>query len=235
MKMLITTAIFFSLSVAMATTTENRIRIAVIDTGVNVSFANALYICKDGNINITDDTDIVADSIGHGTNIVSLLIVGLNPRHYCIEVIKYCKICKPSEGINISRAIHLAYNASYINMSFEGSSVSDLEYRALAGAINRGIKVAVAAGNDGLNLDTKCSIFPACYAFNNSNFHVVGSSTGALFLSKPKNYFVYRKYSNYGNVVKYLEDGTEQGVPCMTGTSQSTAIHLNKWVRGLVK
>jgi hypothetical protein len=77
----------------------------------------------------------------------------------------------------------------------------------------------------GIDLDKKCDIYPGCYNFPNPNFRVVGSTTGY-----ENQYGGYNSYSNFGAVVKYWEDGTNQGLGKLRGTSQATAIYLGKWI-----
>ena len=218
---------FISLS---AHAKDNRIVIAVIDTGVRLSVKIRPYLCHYGHYAIYPNHTALEDFNDHGTNVAGLIADRINPKTHCLQIISYCRIdCTENTDMTaITSGIYhaIANRASFINLSLEGPAPSLSERKAIDSALVLGIKVVVAAGNSYKNLDKKCDVYPACYDFDSTNFHVVGSSTHQRG---------YKPYSNYGKAVKYLEDGTQQGSPKMNGTSQATAIHTGKWASGEIK
>lgn len=210
---------------------ETRIKIAVIDTGLNLNLRPDLkpYVCKTGSLSMIDD-DPITDENNHGTNVAGLIAKNIDVSKYCLIIIKfYSPYLSPDEFFRaVRKGVEYAIlqKVQYINMSLAGGGTSLSEYRTIQKALNLGIKIAVAAGNGestkkgfiGVNLDVNCNTYPACYVFENSdNFHVVGSLNS--------------KFSNYGKIVKYWENGNWVGIPVLSGTSQATAIHLSNWVK----
>jgi len=205
-------------SVSYAKTIDNRIPIAVVDTGVNLNKSNSKYICKGLSMNVNGKSSPFRDDTGHGSNVVGLIIKNINIQKYCIEMIKYetsINTYETAKAINYAITTH----SKYINLSLSGMDSSNAEEYAFRTAISEGMRISVAAGNNHLNLDVLCNIYPACYTINDKNYHVIGSYTG--------------HFSNTGVTVTHYEDGMNRGSPPMTGTSQATAIHTNKWILGI--
>lgn len=213
---------------------ENRIKIGIIDTGLNVTEKIYPFLCNVGHMSFVGTSPFVDENDSqHGTNIAGLIAEHLDPKKHCLVILKF-------HGPKMNRREFMRYvriaidysvtiNVKYLNLSLGGDDPETIEQLILQEALDEGIKIAVAAGNGrknrqnvsiGVNLDKKCYYYPACYKFsgkNKDNFHVVGSSKGL--------------FSNKGKVVKYWEDGVDKGTPKLSGTSQATAIHLGKWVK----
>lgn len=200
---------------------ESRKRIVVIDGGVSFKQAQESYMCKNGamNSNPLDFNHYSFDP--HGKNIVGLIGNRINKKKYCIMAIKAFGIGYGMEAYKT--ALKLAtklQNVVGVNVSVESkneetNNFKDFEYRLILELLMKGIKVNVAAGNQGRRMSkVSCNVYPACLvlSFNkSSNFTVVGSNTG--------------NYSNYSEDFKFKKvNGTNQGTPKQTGTSQSTAI-----------
>jgi hypothetical protein len=211
---------------------ENRIKIAVIDTGYDVTPELQPFICSKGHASFVDDFPMRdSHKSKHGTNVVGLIAKNLNPNKHCILIIKfyneYLSAAEFGNFVRLGIEYAISQNARYINLSLSGSAPAYMEYLALEQALMHGIKVSVAAGNGretpkgsvGIDLDKKCAAFPACYSFRTmqSNFHVVGSSGS--------------RFSNRGQVVKFWENGNQVGKPALSGTSQAAAIHTGKTVK----
>jgi subtilisin family serine protease len=220
-------------SPAMVPVKEQRIKIAVIDTGFDIMRKDLRpFLCASGHRSLADD-DALRDSHPgkHGTNVAGLIAKNLDPAKQCLLIIKYWKLGSEgdSEINNVINAVDYAISqkVSYINLSIGGTDENRREIYVLNKALKHGIKIAVAAGNESMDLNAHCLIFPACYAsfFDENLYHVVGSFT------KHNGH----DYSNRGDIVRYLEDGTEVGNPVMTGTSQATAIHTGRWASGQLK
>lgn len=211
----------FLFSTTVSHAAETRIKIAIIDTGYTHSEKVDKYLCVGEHVSFVDDSPF-QDTVGHGTNIAGLITNGLDPNKYCIVIVKFFKGPKGSAKVVESILYALTQKVSYMNLSLGGQRQYEAEKQAIIKALNSGVKVAAAAGNDGKNLDLDCYYYPACYndVLKNPRFHIVGSNT-----------ISWHRYSNYGSIVKYREDGTNKGLPPQTGTSQATAIHLNKWIK----
>lgn len=195
---------------------EARIKIAIVDTGLEVTPEMKPYICEGMSFSL-DSSNTFVDSNGHGSNVAGLIVEGLDPKKYCIQIIKYRdNIDTYMVAFAIRNAV--AMGVSYINLSLSGSGSSVVEYLDIMKALQQGVHIAIAAGNQRLTLTKNfCPVFPTCYKIDNENFRIVGSNTG--------------HYGNQGPMIKYWEDGSDKGLPSMTGTSQATAIHMNKWIK----
>lgn len=205
---------------------EYRIKIAVIDTGLDLDLYHAHnMLCNSGSKSFVDD-DPLKDAAGnkHGTNVAGLVSKDLDVTKYCLIILKVYNsrgdipYKLPAEAITYA----IEQKVRFINLSIAAPGYIDHEFRIINLAIRHGIKISVAAGNKHSDLDTLCDVYPACYSVKSKYFHVVGSST-----------YLNKEYSNYGGPVKYVEDGSGVGIPRLSGTSQATAIHTNKLIRGL--
>lgn len=90
-------------------------------------------------------------------------------------------------------------------------------------ALNAGIYIVVAAGNENSNLEERCNYFPACHDYR---LIVVGNL---------KDKKTRHPSSNYGNVVNHWEIGVNQealGIK-LTGTSQAAAVTTGRIIEYL--
>lgn len=245
--------------------------VAVIDTGIDTNLLKGNSYCKDGHVDFSDTG--LQDTHGHGTHISGLIdqyaknyIFGKGipankiddiSLNYCQIIIKYYNPKATGEE-SLARTIQsfrwaIDHHANIINYSGGGSSPSPEEKELIVEALNKGIKVVAAAGNDGIDIDndpckgmktreTKVSCkqdypnkygtyYPAMY---DSRIYIVGNlvsyDSGKI-----------AKTSNYGDRVTYWEVGTDvlSRLPSgqygyMTGTSQATAIKSGKLVREML-
>ena len=223
-NILVLLALFLFVS-GEAYSAENRIKIAVIDTGIKKGEKIDPFLCKFGHKSFVEGED-VTDRHGHGTNVAGLISDNLDPKKHCLLILKYYK--KGANGQTSLRrsneAIQYAidFGVDYINYSNNGPEDNKGEFKMLMKAVTSGIKMAIAAGNESnKQLDVRCDAFPACYRLNKFAVHVVST--------------VDLETSNQGEeIVTHKELGCG-GVPRMCGTSQATAIHMGKWVSGKVK
>lgn len=202
---------------------ETRIKIGILDSGVQRTPDLEPFFCKGGHESFVEARHKKGIHPDHGTNVARLIVKDLNPRLYCIISVQYWS--ETSSGYSnqmafIAGLAHLSRQGiSYLNISAGGPEGYSAEHVLLNKMAKEGVKIGVAAGNEGDNLDVSCNYFPACYNIP-QNFHVVGASD--------------TKNANFGQVVKYYDKGFQQGMPVMTGTSQATANHMNSWIRGLI-
>jgi cell wall-associated protease len=197
---------------------EYRIKIAVIDTGINVDAKLAPYMCSTPGHDFSGTS--LVDQMGHGTMITALAVEGLDPSRYCVVMVKWMHLDGYAE--TIPRAINYAVSigARVINMSLGGTTWSRSEEESVERALAKHIHVVVAAGNDHFDLSRTCPYYPACYRFKSPYFHVVASYDGD----------VREKWSNYGRGVTDKACGVYQGY---RGTSYSAARVTNRIARGL--
>ena len=212
---------------------EQRTKIAIVDTGIMTEFINREFMCKCGHRNFVHGTDDVKDTHGHGSNLAWLITRDLNPKTHCLLIYKYYS--SGSGFSNIMNGVQsfmmaVRLGAKYINYSGGGDEESPAETKVLQDALSKGIRIVVAGGNDGRDLDKKCNYFPACIKTNSPHFYAVGNCRDGK----------YAKSSNYGGPVNQCRDGMYKGPSSphllrMSGTSQSTAIFMNDLIKKEVK
>lgn len=201
------------------------VTVAVIDTGINPAYQSKYKLCRTGHKDFTGTG--LSDNHGHGTNIAGLIDL-YAAGDYCIVILKYYD--PKNVGSNVHQfeaALSYAVNNNYdiINISGGGNNVSNNEIRIMRKAHKNKITIIAAAGNNGDNLDTNCSYYPACHKLD--NVVVVGNGT----TSGPA------PTSNYGKVVDFWENGENRtaGGVTLSGTSQSAAIVSGKFVNIVTK
>jgi len=232
-------SLFISILYLLSSTAfAGQVRIAVVDTGLNLKdnrFTNIL--CKDGSKDLTGEG--FRDYVGHGTHVAGLIrrqLIGLESK-YCLVIIKYYKVNSIDDNKELfQQAIQYAasINLDFVNVSAEGPGYSLREYTAIK--ITPETKWVIAAGNGGKDLDVSCDVYPVCY--NLPNIIGVGNLERDL---------THSDTSNYGTKVTAWEMGikvTSDFIPhdlckyhCdkrMSGTSMSTAIHTGKLVKELI-
>ena len=222
--------------------------VAVIDTGISTELLSGNSYCKDGHKDFTGMG--LKDNHGHGTHISGIIdqyaknhifTKGKVPKdidklkeNYCQIIIKYYdpKAKGNDNPKNTIKSFKWAIDqkVDIINYSGGGTEFSKEEKEVVEEALNKGIKVVAAAGNERSNID-KHKYYPAMY---DKRIYVVGN----LVDSHSRNIAVT---SNYGKSVNTWEVGTNvlSRLPVnkygyMTGTSQATAIKSGKLVREML-
>lgn len=225
--------------------------VAVIDTGISDSLIDKNMMCKHGSKDFTGTG--LQDRHGHGTHVSTLIdqyVKGIYPGrepktfqarlasvhpNYCQVILKFvddpyghevATTFKVVKAINYAVDIHV----DVINFSGGGESPLYEEKRAILRALNSGIKVIVAAGNNSKRLVKGDSYYPAAY---DPRIIVVGNLAPNLKDIVDS--------SNYGDIVKFWEVGYEVPSLCLnneicekTGSSQSTAIKSGKVIREML-
>lgn len=241
-----------------AATTKKTITIAVIDTGIDASVGK---LCKYGHKDFTNNSifsNPLLDTVGHGTHIAGLIRSHAGEGDYCLVAIKfYSESASGPENLrNMIRALRYAIDikVDFINVSGGGPEGIDQEKNLIKEALDKGIKVVAAAGNEKRNLDIICDYFPACYFPDRivvvgnleitKDFRMLSSDWKELAVKagmghKLNTYETKRaSSSSYGSKVNRWEIGTNvlSALPggkagYMTGTSQATAIATGKLVK----
>jgi hypothetical protein len=197
---------------------DNRIAVMVIDTGASRRI-NKKWYCKDampvaiGNIKTPWDES----PVNHGSNVIDIIIDGLDINKTCIYSIKVfdSEHNFRASGFNMERLVGAMKmkRVDFINISMEGDLLSQQEYEALYDLSQRST-IVVASGNGGQNLDHNCNVYPACYfKFIKRNFFVVGSTSST---------------SNYGKIVV-------ERIKIGGGSSYAAAKYTNRLAKMLEK
>jgi subtilisin family serine protease len=192
-----------------ATAKETRLRIAVIDTGLNITKEIAPYLCKDGHKAIVSRD--LSDPIAHGTAVAELIAQEINPDEACLVIIKWYDPGVPFHPDHIlkSYAWALQIGAKVVNLSAGGAYASEEEYQAIKAMLDKGVEFVVAAGNSSQDFDKACTEYPACYGFKKyRNFTIVGALDGEEIAY----------YSNYGGQISAYREGKHKKTG-MQGTS----------------
>jgi subtilisin family serine protease len=201
--------------------------VAVIDTGLDLKDPRlSQHLCKSGHQDFTGEG--IKDTNGHGTHVVGLIEKYAKNADYCLYILKFWSKQNDDETNvnNYLKALDYAVNilkVRVVNISSGGRDDNEIERSIIIG--HSAITFIVAAGNTGVNLDTRGNeYYPASYGF--SNMRVVGSSCDMM-----------SSFSNFGTVVGYWQCGENvtstlpnDSTGQMHGTSQSTAIETGKYI-----
>jgi subtilisin family serine protease len=250
-----------------------KVVVAVIDTGIDESLMSQPWICKEGHKDFTGVG--IKDNHGHGTHIAGLveqyakgvvLTLGKNKpsdiddakADFCIIVIKYYDPKTPNND-NIASTIAsfkwaIDRKVDIINYSGGSGDFSKEEFKVVQLALNKGIKIVAAAGNEHSNIDEH-KYYPAMY---DDRIIKVGNLVSDRVIKRPiitskleglklviKKEVLFERdiaaSSNYGSSVNAWEigSGVISRLPTkswgyMTGTSQATAIKSGKIVREML-
>jgi subtilisin family serine protease len=249
--------------VVVAQPVTKPIVVAVIDTGIAKEAFGKHILCQYGHRDFTG-TGII-DNHGHGTHISTLIdqyVKDVHPYseqdtvfkavlssvepHYCQVILKYFN--KEESGADNMKAMigalrwAIDIKVDVINIAGGGSEPNPQEETLIKEALNKGITIVAAAGNEGYELDqypatsmewdsTKIHnyYFPAGY---DRRIVMVGNWTEKKLIAKT---------SNRGSSVNAWEIGTQVLSLCqdwnycrMSGTSQATAIRTGKIVRKML-
>ena len=162
------------------------VKIAVLDSGVDVSHSDLQSNISSTRYNAFDGTDVVTDEVGHGTSVASIIgatannnldIAGLN---WNVEIIPV-KVCRPDpvwgyvrcdeDYVNVGLNWAILQGVDVINMSLCVTATSDpnsLIYQTLNTAADRGINVFAGTGNLGVP--------DACFPANHPKVVAIGAT-----------------------------------------------------------
>jgi len=204
--------LYLLLNVAMA----DPIKVAVIDTGIDLKYKNQANLCDSGHISLVPN-ETIQDYNGHGTNIAGLIKTHAKNTKYCLIIIKFYKNTDGPQNVmrlQLALLYALRIKPDIISLSGGGIGSNATEKLIITKILDSGIKMNVSAGNESMDLDKKCNYFPACYDLR---LTVIGA----------KDY----NGSNFGQIVDFYLQGYNQKGEFgqeMTGTSQATAIYTGK-------
>ncbi len=211
------------------TTQEESITVAVIDSGIDVTHEDLKNRIDDDGYNFILDSNEVYDLNGHGTAVsgviaaktnnsigISGVVGALDVKILPLQTADYKGVSYLSDVLNaINYAIEKEVDV--INLSLGSNTYSDIENEMIQKAINKGIIVIAAAGNNG----NSSYVYPASY----NNVISVGSTSrdGTLssfsnsndkvdFLAPGEKIYVASKNNSYAYV-----DGTSFSSPIVSG------------------
>lgn len=214
------------------------IRIAVVDTGMNLEDrwpenSVGLYqpkICPGLSKDFTGTT--LNDEHGHGTHIAGLIAKYAEGTNYCLIIYKY--FLPDADGmVNLKHTIEafneaITQKVDVINYSGGGIIRSNEECIVIKKALDMGIKVNAAAGNEGVNIN----FFHFYPAMCDERVNVIGGLTKSGQKMPMSNYsggFGITVHPEQGQDQLSLLPGGQYGY--MSGTSQATAIYTGKLVK----
>ena len=216
------------------------IKVAVVDTGFDFKgtwqpnrddVPSTPILCNTGHKDFTGKG--LNDDHGHGTHIAGLVGHYAGKSDYCLVIYKYYDT-KGSDVNNLLNTIKsfkaaIDEGVDIINYSGGGIKRSDQECAVLKQALDKGIRVVVAAGNESSNLD----FLPFYPALCDSRIIVVEATQtdGGRFSLSNYTKGKYHTVKELGKNVLSILPGSQWGY--MSGTSQATAIHSGKIVKQL--
>lgn len=217
----------FLTPVVYAKKCDTQIRIAVVDTGLNLNDPRfTKHLCATGHKDFTGAG--IVDVNTHGTHVAGLIEKYAGNSNYCLLIYKYYTDSDYGE-LNTTHEV-LAFKeaikngADIINLSAGGPEFSEQE--ALVIVEHPKVVFVVAAGNDGKDLDDpENKSYPASLFYN--NMFVIGSVDSQGYRSTTSNYGEKVKYAEGENVVSYSPGGLNM---IKSGTSMATAIFSGKLV-----
>ncbi|WP_139491144.1 S8 family serine peptidase [Brevibacillus dissolubilis] len=207
---------------------EHEVKVAVIDSGVEMTHPDLLPILLPGKDYVDNDA-YPLDLLGHGTHVSGILaaksqnregisgLTGSTP----VKIIPLRILDAKGFG-SVSSEVQAIYDAvnmgaDIINLSLGADSYSQAEARAVRHAIEQGVIVVAATGNEGGDV---------CYPAALPNVIGVGASTRRDSISW---------FSNYGREVDVIAPGedilstvpfdvNETGYEYSSGTSMATPV-----------
>lgn len=225
------------------------VKVAIIDTGIDPVMLNSKEYCKTGHKDFTGAG--IKDDHGHGTHISGIvdqyakgfaLVKDGTPKqlkdksaNYCQIIIKYydSKGSDVNNLFNTIKALRWAIDQKVDIINYSGGGVApyEEEKKLIIEALDKGIKVVAAAGNERSDLEIR-PYYPAMY---DKRIYIVGN----LVSDKSRE---IASSSNFGKPVNTWEVGTNvlSTLPNglfgrMSGSSQATAVKSGKLVKEMLQ
>ncbi len=205
---------------------KQTIKVMVIDTGVDLSHSEiASHV-----VNGTSSIDYV-DPHGHGTAMAGLVVDNTCPE---VELISCRYFNLPNKPDEISNSIDcykraIAEDVDYVNYSSSGGKFRVDELAAMKELSDKGVIVAVAAGNEGRNLiNQKTGVcdkaYPGCFLLD--NVYIVQNVDRDGKIYKNSNYIDHPN-ARFEMGVDVFVLAPNKWYSSMTGTSPATAKYMN--------
>lgn len=185
-------------------TSKKTVVVAVIDTGIELSHSDLKDCVMPGGYNFFTHNDDVSDINGHGTAVSGVIAAKVNNRLGIAGVVGTAEVKilplrvanSAGEGFvaDVIKAIDyaIAHGADVINISMGSEIYSDSENAAVQRAVQAGVIVVAAAGNDG-----------------NSTVNYPASYDNVLSVGSIDNTKTRSDFSNYNNKVGVVAPGED--------------------------
>lgn len=225
--------IFFGLLENTSFASCHQLRVAVLDTGLNLNDIRfKKHLCLSGHKDFVLN-ETINDVVGHGTHVAGLIEKYAGNSNYCMVIYKYYSAY--DTDYNAARE-HYALSEiakdhiDIVNFSGGGPGASQQERDLIKN--NTRTKFVVAAGNNGEDLDIPGNeYYPASYWLPNE--YVVMGLNQNYTRSDISNYSERTLISEPSeHILSYLPNG-QTGY--LSGTSMATAIFTGKLVDKLSK
>jgi subtilisin family serine protease len=185
-------------------------------------------LCKQGHKDFTNTG--IKDVHGHGTHIAGLIGKYAKDADYCIVIAKFYN--EKNDKMNMKNSIEaLQYainiKADVINLSMGGESRSQDECNLVKKALDKGIIIVAAAGNEGKDLN-KTKYYPA--SCDERVIAVANIDFKQRKIASTSNYNE-ETIGVQGTDIKSILPNNKVGL--LTGTSQATAIYTGKLIKTL--
>ena len=205
-----------------------KLTVAVIDTGFDMqsTWPNAdkndltqPKLCKTGHYDFERNTTTIKDIHGHGTHIAGLIAQHNEDTDYCLVIFNYYGSGDTMESSLKAYRRAIDMRVDLINYSGGGNEKSSKECSLMKEALDAGIIVVAAAGNEGEDLD----VHPFYPANCDDRIKVVTSYDKYGYRLPSSNYSTkkYKTFKEQGYNIMSL--GRNNTYALMTGTSQATA------------
>ncbi len=216
-------------------------------------------ICPEGSTDFTRhsiDANYGVDNHGHGTHVAGLISMGLRKIDYCLVILKFYDPYAPGSNLKntikaFKKAIEL--KVDIINYSAGGVDYEVSEREVVEEALDAGIRVVAAAGNEGtelhaegIGIDPKapprliatggptptptpkleCNYYPACY---DKRIDIVGNKLDDYIPASRSNYG--SAITTYKKANSILALAPHNKLARMSGTSQAAAIRTAEVAR----
>jgi thermitase len=220
-------------------TGSNKIKVAVIDTGVDATHPDLrpnIWRDESGNYgwDFVTGKPNPKDDHGHGTIVAGIIGAIVNPRtgvagvahHVSIMAAKYYSEANPG-SVNLKNTVNairwaVANGANIINYSGGGPEFSQEEYLAIKEAEAKGVLFVAAAGNERQDTDVPENYYyPAAYKLTNIVVVTAMDINNKLLRSSNWGQTKVDVAAPGENIYSTLPD---RRYGYMTGTSQATAV-----------
>ena len=208
---------------------DSRIRIAVIDTGIDLEHEDlSARIDKDNAYNFANENSNVSDGHGHGTHVAGTIgaltdnSIGIAGVSWQGEILPLKVLDESGSGNTADLAAAIKYAAGLdensedmgpvdiINLSLGSKSDSQTLRDAIDAAVGEGILIVGAAGNEGRS----SLIYPAAY----ENVIAVGAANQFGELTS---------YSNYGPELDFIAPGGDSSSGILSTYKDNGYAELN--------
>lgn len=192
------------------------------------------YIDNVHGYNFVANNSDLTDNHGHGTHVSGLIAKYSKGMDYCLVVEKYFDP-KSAPGDNLGNTVKafryaITQNVDIINYSGGGLEKSKTECELVKKALDKGILIVVAAGNEQSDL-TQRGYFPALC---DDRVMIATNLDNSRKIATSSNYDEKHKFNTFALEGQDLYSTLpNNGIGKMTGTSQSTAVLTGKMIKVL--